>query len=296
MGWKIDSLLDQSGKTYIVTGGNVGIGFATVNYLAAKGAKVVLACRDPKKGNAALTEICKATPTADVTVEKLDLASLASTKLFAESLLARHQRLDALINNAGVAMPPQGKTEDGFETQFGTNVLGHFALTGHLLPLLLQTPRSRVVTLSSSAHWFAKIDFDNLNAERSYDKTAAYGQSKLADLMFAYELQRRLAKNNVSTISVAVHPGVAMSELFRYSAGLNFLFRFISQSIHEGAWPTLMASVDPSLKGGEFIGPGGFLTIKGEPTVQKSSARSHDLRVAAKLWGTAQELTGVSYL
>ncbi len=296
MGWKIDSLPDQSGKTCIVTGANVGIGFATVNYLAAKGANVILACRNVDKGIAALADIRKATPSADVTVEKLDLASLASVRSFADTVLARYQGLDVLINNAGVALPPPGKTEDGFEIQFGTNVLGHFALTGLLLPLLSKTPGARIVTLSSTAHWFAKIDFDNLNAERNYDKTKAYGQSKLADLMFAYELQRRLEKTGSTTMSLAVHPGVAMSELFRYSAGLNFFLGFLSQSIHEGAWPTLMAAVDPSLKGGEFIGPGGFLTIKGEPTVQRSSDRSHDPAVASRLWDVAQTLTGVKYL
>ena len=193
-------------------------------------------------------------------------------------------------------MPPQGKTEEGFETQFGTNVIGHFALTGHLLPLLLTTARSRVVTLSSSAHWFAKIDFDNLNAERYYDKTKAYGQSKLADLMIAYEMQRRFARSGAATISVGVHPGVVMSELFRYSKAFDFLLGLISQNIEEGAWPSLMAAVDPSVKGGDFVGPGGFLTIKGSPTVQKSSALSHDLAIASRLWEVAQEMSGVRYL
>ena len=296
MSWNNDNIPNQAGRTFVVTGANVGIGFATVRALAANGAKVVLASRNLEKGNMALAKICKIHPSADVRVEPLDLASLASVKAFADRFAAANQRLDVLINNAGVAMPPQGKTEEGFETQFGTNVIGHFALTGHLLPLLLTTARSRVVTLSSSAHWFAKIDFDNLNAERYYDKTKAYGQSKLADLMIAYEMQRRFAISGAATISIGVHPGVVMSELFRYSKAFDFLLGLISQNIEEGAWPSLMAAVDPSVKGGDFVGPGGFLTIKGSPTVQKSSALSHDLAIASRLWEVAQEMSGVRYL
>lgn len=296
MSWNNDNIPNQAGRTFVVTGANVGIGFATVRALAANGAKVVLASRNLEKGNMALAKICKIHPSADVRVEPLDLASLASVKAFADRFASANQRLDVLINNAGVAMPPQGKTEEGFETQFGTNVIGHFALTGHLLPLLLTTARSRVVTLSSSAHWFAKIDFDNLNAERYYDKTKAYGQSKLADLMIAYEMQRRFAISGAATISIGVHPGVVMSELFRYSKAFDFLLGLISQNIEEGAWPSLMAAVDPSVKGGDFVGPGGFLTIKGSPTVQKSSALSHDLAIASRLWEVAQEMSGVRYL
>jgi NAD(P)-dependent dehydrogenase (short-subunit alcohol dehydrogenase family) len=296
MQWTSADIPGQKGKTFIVTGGNTGIGLATVDTLAGKGGTVVLACRNIDKGSAALAKIRRSNPNADVVVEQLNLASLASVRAFAERVTSRYRRLDVLINNAGVALPPLGRTEDGFETQFGTNVLGHFALTGHLLPLLLQSPQSRVVTMSSTAHWFGKIDFENLNAERRYAKTPAYNQSKLADLMFAYELQRRLAKRGAATISVGVHPGVVMSELFRHSKALNLFLSLLSQSIEDGALPSLMAAVEPSVKGGDYIGPGGFLTIKGLPTVQKSSVRSHDQAVAARLWEVAQKLSGVSYL
>lgn len=296
MGWNSDNISSQQGKVFVVTGGNSGVGFATVNILAAKGATVVLACRNLDKGNAALSRIHAATPDADVAVEQLDLASLASVKAFAQRMTSLYQRLDVLINNAGVMAPPQGHTEDGFEIQLGTNYLGHFALTGHLLPLLWQTPNARVVTLSSIAHWFGRIDFDNLNAERNYAKWPAYCQSKLADLVFAYELQRRFARAGAPVISVGAHPGGTRSDLGRHSALSKLMMNLLLQPAEIGALPSLMAAIEPSVKGGDYVGPGDLLTLKGLPTVQKSSALSHDPALAVRLWDAAQKLTTLAYL
>lgn len=296
MAWTTADMPDLAGRTCVVTGANTGIGYATVKALAAKRAAVVLACRNLDKGNAALSQLTREIPDARITVERLDLADLGSIRDFAARLAAQYTQLDVLINNAGVATPPLGRTADGFEIQFGTNFLGTFALTGRLLPLLRATPGSRVVTLSSIAHWFGKIDFGNLNAERGYSKTQAYYQSKLADLIFAFELQRRLAFDGATTMSIAVHPGVTMSELFRHSPALEAIIRLVAQSIEDGALPSLMAATAADVKGGDYIGPGGFLSLKGSPTRQRSRAVARDPALARRLWDVGQRLTGVSYL
>ena len=295
MDWTMQEAGSLRGKTFLVTGSNAGIGFSTTRQLAGRGARVVMACRSPDKGQAALQQLRSAVPDADASLMTLDLASLASVRAFAAEFLAQHDRLDVLINNAGVMMPPAGRTADNFETQFGTNVIGHFVLTGLLLPLLNRTPQARVVTMSSVAHWLAKIDFDNLNAEKGYSAGRAYAQSKLANLMFTYELQRRLQRSGATTISLGAHPGGTRSDLGRH----NLLLRLASplaQSTDQGALPSLRAAVDPAARGGEYYGPGGLATMVGPAVRQRSSRYSHDESVAARLWQACEELGGMRYL
>ena len=294
--WTSAHIPDQQGRTFVVTGSNTGIGLATVSALAAKHARVVLACRTLEKGLAARDRIRAQQRDADVEVMPLDLASLASVREFAQRCGQDLPYLDGLINNAGVMHVPFGRTAEGFEMHFGTNMLGHFALTGWLLPLLEKAPRSRVVTLSSLGHWYARIDFDNLNAEKGYDKAKAYVQSKLANLVFAYELQRRLARAGSSTQSMGAHPGVTQSELGRNEGYVALTLRYYGQSAHDGALTALRAAIDPGVVGGSYVGPGGFLSFKGPPTVQKSRRLSYDPELGAKLWDVAQRLTGVHYL
>lgn len=295
MVWTMQDAGSLRGKTFLVTGSNAGIGFSTVRQLAAQHARVVMACRNPQKGQAALQQLRAVLPDADASLMTLDLASLASVRAFAAEFLAQHDRLDVLINNAGVMMPPAGRTADNFETQFGTNVIGHFVLTGLLLPLLNRTAQARVVTMASVAHWDGKIDFDNLNAEQGYRSWRAYAQSKLANLMFAYELQRRLQRSGAATISLGAHPGGTRSDLGRH----RFLLRLLSpfgQSTDQGALPSLRAAVDPAARGGEYYGPGGLGTFAGPPVRQRSSRRSHDEAVAARLWQACEDLGGTRYL
>jgi NAD(P)-dependent dehydrogenase (short-subunit alcohol dehydrogenase family) len=296
MQWDGSTIADQRGRTVIVTGANTGIGFEAARVLAQHRAHVVLACRDPLKGRDAEQRIRAAHPDSSVQFMPLDLSSLASIREFADAIANRCHRLDLLINNAGVMMTPQGRTADGFELQFGTNFLGHFALTGGLIELIVTTPGSRIVTLSSVAHRKGKIAFDNLNAERGYNRMLAYAQSKLACLMFAYELQRRLQRARQMTLSVAAHPGATKSELGRHSLLLQFLDKFITQETVMGALPTLRAAVDPDARGGDYFGPDGFLSLGGYPVKEQSSARSHDAAVAERLWVESEKLTGVKFL
>ncbi len=295
MVWSMAEVGSQTGKTFLITGSNTGIGFATARLLAGKRAKIIMACRNTAKGELALKQLKSMVPGADCTLMALDLASLKSVRSFADRVNTNYPRLDVLINNAGVMIPPLGRTEDGFETQFGTNVLGHFALTGLLLPLLNRTPHARVVTMASIAHWPGRINFDNLNAEQGYSKAGAYAQSKLANLMFAYELQRRLHGSGADTISLAAHPGGSHSELSRHSLILKLLSH-LAQSVDDGALPSIRAAVDGQAQGGEYYGPRGIGTIAGAPIRQRSSRRSHDLTVAARLWAACETLTGLPYL
>ncbi len=297
MGWTIKNIPDQTGKTCIVTGANSGIGLVEARVLAQKGAKVILACRDMEKANAAVESIRSAVPRADVSASKLDLASFASVREFAARFSGEHDRLDLLINNAGVMIPPEKTfTEDGFELHFGTNHLAHFLLTGLLLPLLGKAPAARIVSLSSIAHRFGRIDFDNLNAERGYSKGEAYNQSKLACLMFALELQRRLEKKGSSIISVSAHPGLTKSELTRHDAIWLFMMWLLrAQTPDEGAMPTLRAATDPEVRGGEYYGPAGFQAAHG-PAVKGIPVRhAFDTAVAERLWTTSERLTGITY-
>ena len=296
MAWTESNIPDQCGKTAIVTGSNTGVGFETARALTQKNAHVILACRNEQKGNDAARRIRDGFPDAKVEVMTLDLSSLASIRSFSESVLRKHEKLDLLINNAGVMTPPHGETTDGFELQFGTNYLGHFALTGLLIDRINMTPASRIIPVSSIAHYQGKIDFNNLNAERSYRRYRAYAQSKLAVLIFAYELQRRLEKSGSKTLSIPSHPGVTRSELVRHSLALQLLEKVISQDTPLGALPLLRAAVDPQARGGEYYGPGGLSKMRGNAQPGGSSRRSRDERVAERLWQVSEELTAVRYL
>src|SRR5258708_2396515 len=273
--WTSGDVPGQQGRLAVVTGANTGLGFETARVLAARGASVVLAVRDTEKGKAAAARIAGTAPGATVTVQPLDLASLESVRAAAGALRARHPRIDLLINNAGGMFTRQQTTVDGFELQLGTNHLGHFALPGLLLEQMLPVPGSRVVTVSSTAHRLrARINFGDLQGERSYSRVAAYSQSKLANLMFTYELQRRLS-GAATTIAVAAHPGLAATELTRNSSAASAaLARLISQKPARGALPTLRAATDPGVLGGQYYGPGGFLGTRGYPEPARSSGQS----------------------
>lgn len=303
--WTIENIPDQRGALYLITGGNSGLGFETARALAGRNAAVIITARDAAKGSAAVAAIRAEHPAAQVSAMALDLADLASVRAFAAEFLREHPTLPRLINNAGVMAPPYRKTKDGFELQFGTNHLGHFALTGLLLPALLAAPGARIVNVSSGYHLPGVIDFDNLDGSKRYDLWAAYAQSKLANLLFAYELQRRLQAAGRQAISLGCHPGYAATNL--QSAGprmsgsrlAGFMMRIanglLAQSAAMGALPLLYAAVEPSLRGGEYTGPQGLGGMRGYPGLAKSSARSHDETVARRLWEVSETLTGVRY-
>jgi NAD(P)-dependent dehydrogenase (short-subunit alcohol dehydrogenase family) len=292
--WNSVDIPDQTGRTAVITGANTGLGYETARALAAKGAHVVLAVRNLDKGKAAADLIGRRYPGADVSVQELDLTSLASVRAAADELRARHDRIDLLINNAGVMMTPKQTTQDGFELQFGTNHLGHFALTGLLLDHVLAAPGSRVVTVSSNGHRFGRIRFDDLQSERRYDRAGAYGQAKLANLLFTYELQNRLA--DTDTIATAAHPGSSATELGRNLPRIvEWGFGLTVQSSEMGALPTLRAATDPTVRGGQYYGPGGLLQMRGYPKLVSSNRRSHDTAVQKRLWSVSEELTGVTY-
>ena len=291
--WTIENISDQSGKTVIVTGANSGIGYEAARALAFKGATVIMACRSLEKGEKAADRIRQEKPQGKVILKELDLADLSSVRKFADEFLAEYKQLDILINNAGVMAIPYRKTKDGFEMQFGTNHLGHFALTGLLIDILKNTTKSRVVTVSSFAHLMGRVNFDDLNSEKGYQKWLAYGQSKLANLLFAYELQRRSSKNGNNPLSIAVHPGYAATNLQNSSSLFSFTNSFMAQSQEMGALPTLYATTSPAIEGGEFIGPDGFLAQRGYPHKARSSARSHDQETAQRLWEVSEKLTRI---
>ena len=296
MRWTPSDIPDQSGRTAVVTGANSGIGFHTARTLAHKGAHVIMACRNPSKAATAREQILDQHPHANCTVGIMDLADLDSVRRFANDLMKDHERLDLLINNAGVMIPPYTQTVQGFELQFGTNHLAHFALTGLLLPLLTATESSRVVTVSSIVHHFARIDFDDLQHEKRYIPWEAYGQSKVANLLFCYELQRRLEAQGHPTTSTAAHPGVASTGIGRESAMMNTAIPLFSQSAEAGAWPTLQAATDEAINGGSYWGPSWFFQMIGAPKQVRSNRHSRDLNTASKLWACSQELTGVRFL
>jgi NAD(P)-dependent dehydrogenase (short-subunit alcohol dehydrogenase family) len=307
--WSTADIPDQSGRVAVVTGSNTGIGYHTAAMLAYTGAHVVLAVRNLEKGNSALSRIVAADPKADVTLQELDLSSLDSVRTAAKALRSAYGRIDLLINNAGVMYTPKRLTADGFEIQFGINHLGHFALTGLLLDNLLPVRNSRVVTVSSLGHRIrAAIHFDDLQWEHSYDRIAAYGQSKLANLLFTYELQRRLGalalkdseEEKQPTIAVAAHPGAADTELTRNLPAVlrpaaAVLGQVVFQSAAMGALPTLRAATDPDVEGGHYYGPHAFAQQRGRPKLVSSSAQSHDEDLQRRLWTVSEELTGVTY-
>ncbi|WP_067901962.1 SDR family NAD(P)-dependent oxidoreductase [Nocardia vaccinii] len=296
--WTAQNIPDQSGRTAVVTGANAGLGFETASAVAAAGAHVVMAVRNAVKGNEAAERILAAAPGASVEVQPLDLGSLQSVRTAASDIKAAHPQIDLLINNAGVMYTPKGSTSDGFELHFGTNHLGHFALTGLLLDTLLPVPGSRVVTVSSLGHRNrAAIHFDDLNLDQGYGRVKAYGQSKLANLLFTYELQRRLTAAQAATISVAAHPGGSSTELGRHLPKvLEFaVMRLATQPPEMGALPTLRAATDPGVEGGQYYGPDGIGEVRGYPKLASSSKQSRDPELARRLWQVSEELTGVSY-
>ncbi len=294
--WTAENISDQSGRIAVVTGSSSGIGYEAARVLANKHAKVVLAVRNAQKGENALQKIKAQNPNADVTVLMLDLANLKSVKQFADEYKNRFDRLDLLINNAGVMMPPYSKTADGFELQFGTNHLGHFALTLQLLDLIEKTDSSRIVNVSSIAHKSGNLDFDDLNWEaRKYDKMKSYGDSKIANLYFTYELQKKLNEKGSTVKVMAAHPGWTATELQRHAALFRFLNNFFAMKIEQGTLPTLRAASDPDACGGDYYGPDGWQEMRGDPVKVESNARSHDSAIAQKLWDVSEQLTGVRY-
>jgi NAD(P)-dependent dehydrogenase (short-subunit alcohol dehydrogenase family) len=306
--WTEEQMPDLSGKTFVVTGANSGIGFEASRALAAKGATVVLACRSLDKGRAAVEAIRSRTPGAKLALERLDLGDLDSVRALASKVLRDHSRLDVLINNAGVMAIPRLTTKDGFETQIGTNHLAHFALTGLLIGRLIESAPSRVVTVSSMVHTmgtFGALDERDLLLQTGYTKWGAYGRSKLANLLFAYELERRLEARFPSVLSVACHPGYAATNLqavgpqmTNSAVGKAFMSignAVFAQSAAGGALPTLYAATAPDVHGGDYIGPGGAFKMAGAPVKQKSSRASHDAQAASKLWDTSVKLTGVDF-
>ncbi|MFI6309698.1 SDR family NAD(P)-dependent oxidoreductase [Nocardia fusca] len=298
--WTTAKMPDQTGRTAVITGANTGLGYETAATLAEKGAHVVLAVRNLDKGKKAAGQIAHRNPGANVSLQELDLTSLQSVRVAAEQLKSNYDTIDLLINNAGVMMTPKSATKDGFELQFGTNHLGHFALTGLLIDRVSAVPGSRVVTISSSGHRLARsgIRFDDLQWEHDYSRVGAYGQAKLANLMFTYELQRRLQGTN--TIAVAAHPGGSRTELTRNMPPLAALLTrlvepLLAQGADMGALPTLRAATDPGVLGGQYYGPDGFGEQRGYPKVVASSDASHDTHAQRRLWAVSEELTGVTF-
>lgn len=301
--WTEALIPDQTGRVVLITGANSGIGLEAARILARRGAQVVLACRTRAKADAARDSILVDVPTANVALLDLDLSSLASVSTAAAEFGRRFGRLDLLANNAGVMATPYQRTVDGFELQFATNHLGHVALTAHLLPMLLATPQSRVVNVSSLAHKMGKIGFDDLQSERRYRAWGAYGQSKLANLLFTFELQRRLEAAGADTIAVAAHPGISDTNLAGSTGGIagrlmalaQPLAKAFSQNAHAGALPTVRAATDPAVRGGDYFGPDGFLEQRGAPKRVEPNSSARDAAVAKRLWEVSVELTGVPF-
>lgn len=304
-GWTVDGLPDLSGRTWVVTGANSGLGLHTAEGLARRGAKVILACRDPERGCGAVERIERAVAGAQVEAHRLDLADLSSVAEFAERVCSAHDRLHGLVNNAGVMAVPRAETRDGFELQLGTNHLGHFALTGRLLSRLIAVPGARVVTVTSLVHRIGKIRFDDLMGQRRYDKWLAYGQSKLANLLFTLELDRRAKRSGLDLVAVAAHPGYASTNLQSTSAkgsGSRLaaaIYRLgdltAAQTAEAGAWPSLFAAADASVVPGELIGPAGPFQMRGRPTRVRPHRSALDTGVAAELWRVSEQLTAVRW-
>ena len=297
--WTTADIPDQTGRVVVITGANTGLGYETALALAEHGAHVVLAVRNLDKGKDAAARITAASSRGDVALQELDLTSLESVRAAAQQLRSDYDHIDLLINNAGVMYPPKENTKDGFELQFGTNHLGHFAFTGLLLDKLLPVAGSRVVTVSSIGHRIrADIHFDDLQWEHSYNRVSAYGQAKLANLLFTYELQRRLAPHG-TTIAVAAHPGGSNTELMRHlpgwAAAVYPAMAPLFQDAAMGALPSLRAASDQAVLGGQYYGPGGFAQTRGYPKVVGSSRKSHDVDRQRRLWAVSEELTGVTY-
>ena len=295
--WDMEQVPAQPGRVAVVTGANSGLGYETALALAKKDVEVVLACRDLARAEAAKARIVGEYPAARINSLKLDLSSLREVRKFSAQFQRQYQQLDLLINNAGIMMSPYKVTEDGFENQLATNYLGHFALTGLLLPLLTGTPGSRVVTLSSLSYKWSEIQFDDFHAQKGYSRRKAYGQSKRACLLFAFELHRRLAAAGHPTLSVAAHPGLCKTNLDQYFPALiRPLGNLFLQSAAKGALPVLYAALEKSITGGEFMGPDGFQQMRGYPIRVDSDDYSKDRNVAERLWKASEEMTSCYYL
>ncbi len=294
--WSSNNIPDQKGKVAIVTGATSGLGKEAAKVLASKNASVILAVRNVEKGEGVITEIKNELPTADIVVRALDLTSLESIKTFTDGIIKDFDRLDILINNAGIMMCPYSKTKDGFEIQMGTNHFGHFALTGRLMPLLKSTINSRIVATSSVAHNMGNIDFSDINWEkRKYNTQKAYGDSKIANLYFMFELIKKLENEENAPRVIAAHPGWTRTELQRHSGLASFLNNFFSQNVKMGTLPTLRAATDPEADSGDYYGPRGFMEMKGYPVKVKSNKRSQDKEAAKKLWEVSENLTSVKF-
>jgi NAD(P)-dependent dehydrogenase (short-subunit alcohol dehydrogenase family) len=291
--WNLKDVPDQTGRMAIVTGANSGIGFEAAKALAHKGARVILACRSRERGEEAVAKIQAESPAGSVELELLDLGALASIEAFAARLPQTAPRFDLLILNAGVMIPPASRTADGFELQLGTNHLGHFALTARLLQALEPAPGARVVVVSSIAHNFGKIRFDDLHFSRGYRAWLAYGQSKLANLLFMDELNRRLQAAGSAVIATAAHPGWTQTELQRNSLSARLFGPLLAMKTPDGALPTLRAAVDPRARPGDYFGPDGFQEMRGLPALARRAPHSLDADVARRLWTVSAELTGV---
>lgn len=292
--WTAENIPDQKGKIVIVTGSSSGIGYEAARVLANKGAKVIIAVRNLEKGEKAKEKILNQNESADVEVMKIDLSDLSSVKSFADEFIKTYAKLDILINNAGVMIPPYSKTKDGFELQFGTNHLGHFALTLQLLNLIKNTPNSRIVNVSSGAHKFGNINFDDLNWEsRKYKPMRSYGDSKIANLYFTLELARRMSGNDNNLLVTAAHPGWTATDLQRHSGLFDFLNQFFAMPIEQGALPTLRATTDLDATSGDYYGPHAFGEWRGYPVKVQPNKLAKDEIIAKKLWNVSEELTNV---
>jgi NAD(P)-dependent dehydrogenase (short-subunit alcohol dehydrogenase family) len=296
-------LSTQQPKIAIVTGANTGLGYWNTLDLSLLGYTVIMACRNPDKAAKAREKILKSNPAADLNIMTIDLSSFESVRNFAKGFIAGYQRLDLLINNAGIMLVPYAVTEDGLESTMAANYFGHFLLTGLLLDVIKQTPDSRVISLSSLAHENGNINLDDINSKKEFNSFQAYAQSKLACLMFAYELQRRFDQAGIKTLSVAAHPGLSSTDLSRHlpipdwatSLIFNTVGKVFGQSAEEGSKSTLLAATDKEARGGDYYGPSGFRGVKGKPAKVTSSELSHDQELAKKLWEISEEITGVSY-
>jgi len=294
--WTAENIPDQKGKIVIVTGSSSGIGYEAARVLANKGAKVIVAVRNLDKGEKAKEKILNQNGNADVEVMKIDLSDLNSVKTFAEEFNSKFDKLDILINNAGVMIPPYSKTKDGFELQMGTNHLGHFALTLQLLEIIKNTPNSRIVNVSSGAHKFGNINFDDLNWEsRKYKPMRSYGDSKIANLYFTSQLAKRLDVNDNNILVTAAHPGWTATDLQRHSGVFEFLNGFFAMSIEQGTLPTLRAATDLNVKSGDYYGPHAFGEWRGYPVIVQPNTLAKDETIAKKLWEVSEKLTNVKF-
>ncbi len=294
--WTTADIPDQQGKVVVITGADSGIGFEAARVLAEKNATVIAAARNQNKGEKAVQKIKDRFKDADVTLMLIDLASLDSVKKFAEVFKKKYERLDILINNAGVMVPPYSKTEEGFELQFGVNHLGHFALTALLFDLIKTTPNSRIVNVSSNAHKMGNINFEDLNWEkRKYKASRAYGDSKLANLYFTYELSDRMKKNDLQVKVTAAHPGWTATNLQRHSSIMEFMNKIFAMSVEKGTLPILRAAVDKNADCGDFFGPDGFMEMTGYPARVDSNKLSHNKELAEKLWEVSEKMTNINF-